>query len=622
MTIARARMSVRGPLASIHSFVARYGDLFDFLNDAVAVCRLNGDIVAANEAMGALTGYGVQELHGMNVSRLVCADGLREIMERQGQQVRGEAVSQRYELVWNRKDGTKVIGESVTRLISEDGEAVGALAIVKNITEQKRAEEALRHERDRAQRYLDVAGVAIQVIDPDQKTALINRKFREMLGYQEDEVIGRNWFDIFTPERNRGLAKALFGKLVAGKIALDKCHESPVLAKSGEERIIAWYNTTLLKDDAGTVIGVLGSGEDVTERRLMEKALVDSEERYRSLFQNSRDAICIVSRELEVIDVNRAALDLFGYARDEMRELDIQAGSVYPAEGREFRRQMETEGFVRDYEMTLRRREGRHISCLLTFTARRGSGGNILRYEGIIRDVTEQKRLQQNIWLYVRQITRAQEEERKRIARELHDETVQALATLLLDIEAIGRARKPLPRNAIEGLEQVRTKVTRIAEELSRLSRALRPSVLDQLGLVAAVELILGDLSRTGRISGCLEVTGQQRRLPAEVELGLFRITQEAVSNARKHSNASRVSVTVGFSADDVSVVISDDGEGFELPENLCDLAPMGKLGLVGMQERAQLLNGEFTVQSAPGKGTVVRVSVKAGVPAGSPAAM
>ncbi len=621
MTIARARMSRKSSPASIHTFVARYGDLFDFLNDAVAVCGLNGDIVAANQAMGSLTGYGIQELHGMNVSRLVCADGFREIMERQGQQVRGEAVSQRYEMIWNRKDGTKVIGESVTRLISEEGQPVGVLAIVKNITEQKRAEEALRHERDRAQRYLDVAGVAIQVIDPEQKTVLINRKFREMLGYQEHEVIGRNWFDIFTPERNRGLAKALFGKLVAGKIALDKCHESPVLAKSGDERIIAWYNTTLLSNDAGAVIGVLGSGEDVTERRMMEKALIDSEEKYRSLFQNSRDAICIVSADLEVIDVNRAALDLFGYAREEMRELDIQASSVHPAEGREFRRQMEVEGYVRDYEMTLRRKDGMHINCLLTFTARPDSGGNILRYEGIIRDVTDQKRLQQNLWLYVRQITRAQEEERKRIARELHDETVQALATLLLDIEAISRSRKPLPRNVVEGMEQIRGNVTRIAEELSRLSRALRPSVLDQLGLVAAVELILGDLSRTGKISGRLEVTGQQRRLPAEVELGLFRITQEAVSNARKHSNASSVSVAVDFLPDGVSVAISDDGKGFVLPGSLSDLAAMGKLGLVGMQERAQLLDGEFTVQSAPGKGTVVKVSVKAAVPAASPAA-
>jgi signal transduction histidine kinase len=169
-------------------------------------------------------------------------------------------------------------------------------------------------------------------------------------------------------------------------------------------------------------------------------------------------------------------------------------------------------------------------------------------------------------------------------------------------------------------MEQVRGKVTRIAEELSRLSRALRPSVLDQLGLVAAVELILGDLSRTGRISGRLEVTGQQRRLPAEVELGLFRITQEAVSNARKHSSASTVSVTVGFLPDGVSVAISDDGKGFELPGSLSDLAAMGKLGLVGMQERAQLLDGEFRVQSAPGKGTLVRVSLKAAVQTGMPA--
>jgi signal transduction histidine kinase len=104
------------------------------------------------------------------------------------------------------------------------------------------------------------------------------------------------------------------------------------------------------------------------------------------------------------------------------------------------------------------------------------------------------------------------------------------------------------------------------------------------------------------------------------VELGLFRITQEAVSNARKHSSASTVSVTVGFLPDGVSVAISDDGKGFELPGSLSDLAAMGKLGLVGMQERAQLLDGEFRVQSAPGKGTLVRVSLKAAVQTGMPA--
>lgn len=611
MAILRTRNVEKGSLDNIHSFVARYGDVFEFLNDGVAIWRLDGEIVAANEAMGSLTGYSVDELSNMNVARLVNPDGFTEIMERQRQQIRGEAVSQRYELVWNRKDATKIIGESVTRLIGVEGEAVGVLAIVKNITEQKRAEEALRHERDRAQRYLDVAGVAIQVIDSDQNIALINRKCGEMLGYQEHEVLGRNWFDIFTPERNRPLAKALFAKLVAGKIALDKCHESPVLARGGDERIIAWYNTTLLKDDAGKVVGVLGSGEDVTDRRLMENALVDSEERYRSLFQNSRDAICIVSRDLQVIDVNRAALDLFGYARDEMRELDIQASFVHPGEGGEFRRRMEGEGYARDYGMTLRRKDGTHINCLLTFTARRDAAGNILRYEGIIRDVTEQKRLQQNLRLYVRQITRAQEEERKRIARELHDETVQALATLLLDIEAIGRGSKRLPRNVVEGMQQVRGKVAHIVEELSRLSRALRPSVLDQLGLVPAVALVLGDLTKTGKINGHLEVVGQQRRLRPEVELGLFRIIQEAVNNARKHSNASVVVARVEFQPEEAAVVVSDNGKGFELPGELSDLAALGKLGLVGMQERAQLLDGKFSLTSSPGKGTMVRVNVK-----------
>jgi signal transduction histidine kinase len=135
--------------------------------------------------------------------------------------------------------------------------------------------------------------------------------------------------------------------------------------------------------------------------------------------------------------------------------------------------------------------------------------------------------------------------------------------------------------------------------------------VLDQLGLVPAVELILNDLTKMGKIDAHMEVVGQERRLPPEVELGLFRIIQEAVSNVRKHSGASTVMVAVEFKQDEVAVIVSDDGKGLELPARLCDMAAMGKLGLVGMQERAQLLDGKFSVKSGLGKGTVVRVDVK-----------
>jgi len=175
-----------------------------------------------------------------------------------------------------------------------------------------------------------------------------------------------------------------------------------------------------------------------------------------------------------------------------------------------------------------------------------------------------------------------------------------------------------LSRGTVKSLEQIQEKVNHIAEELSRLSRALRPSALDQLGLVPAVKVLMRDLRKADGITTNLEVIGQVRRLSPEVELGLFRIIQEATRNIRKHSEAAAAVVTVEFDPDNkVMVSVADDGKGFELPKRLGDFTSMGRLGLVGMQERAQLFKGSFSVQSEVGKGTTVRVEVGDGaVPA------
>ncbi|OGO03851.1 MAG: hypothetical protein A2Y91_00240 [Chloroflexi bacterium RBG_13_54_8] len=597
---------------TLQSFVDRFRDLFEILSDGVVVWQLDGRIVAGNDAMATILGCTVDELPGMDLGGFLSPEDVGRVMEGQQQQIKGEAVSQRYELGLVRKDGTRVIGELVTRLVSEKGGPEGVLAIVKNITAQKKAQKALQEERDKAQRYLDVAGIAIQVIDTNQRLTLMNRKCCQIFGYEEKEIIGENWFDIFIPQRNRPIAKAIFEKLITRKVGPSKCVESPVLTKSGEERIMAWYNTTLLTDETGNAISVLGSGEDITERKQMEQALRDSEKRYRTLFEDSRDAICIITRDGVIVDVNQASLEMFGYSRQEVMGLDVRASSLYydPGGGERFQREIEQKGYVRDYEMKLRKRDGTAIDCLLTFSVRRDNDGNVLGYEGMVRDVTERKRLQQNMQLYIMQITKAQEEERKRIARELHDETIQGLAILSLDIEAIMRARKRSGDGSIRSLGRIQEKVNHIAEELSRLSHALRPSVLDQLGLVPAVKVLIDDLRKSAKIAASLEILGEPRRLSPEVELGLFRIIQESVSNIRRHSGAARVVTRVEFCPDSVKVVVADDGKGFELPRTLGDFTNRGKLGLVGMQERAQLFNGVFLVQSELGKGTTVSVEV------------
>lgn len=220
----------------------------------------------------------------------------------------------------------------------------------------------------------------------------------------------------------------------------------------------------------------------------------------------------------------------------------------------------------------------------------------------------EQQRMQENLRFYVQQITRAQEEERKRIARELHDDTTQALVALSHRIEDFASNNKQLSADDIELLKSWRGHLGDALQRLRFFSRDLRPSIVDDLGLVPALEWLTDDLKKQTGIEVNLRIRGTQQRLSPEGELLLFRIIQEAISNARRHAEASKIEVGVEFDEGKIVAIVRDNGKGFELPETLGELSRKGKLGLIGAEERARLLGGSLTVQSEPGKGTTVVV--------------
>jgi len=165
--------------------------------------------------------------------------------------------------------------------------------LYQDITERKRMEEALRQERDRTQKYLDVPGVMLVALDTNQKVSLINKKGCEILGCKKEEIIGKSWFDNFVPERVRDEMAAVFDKLMAGEIGPVGYFENPVLTKPGGETFIAWHNT-VLTDETGNIVGVLGSGEDITERQLLWKKMV----KYKELDKLKSDLLSTVSHEL------------------------------------------------------------------------------------------------------------------------------------------------------------------------------------------------------------------------------------------------------------------------------------------------------------------------------------
>lgn len=220
--------------------------------------------------------------------------------------------------------------------------------------------------------------------------------------------------------------------------------------------------------------------------------------------------------------------------------------------------------------------------------------------------------MQQNLRFYLQQATRAQEEERKRISHELHDDTIQALVVLSRQLDALASGKKGLSEENRLLLEKLWQQTDSILSGVRRLSQDLRPAALDRLGLLPALNWLASNVNEQSGIAANIKVAGKERHLSEEAAIALFRITQEALRNVWRHSGATSVEITVEFDESRTRITVKDNGKGFNLPENISDLAKDGKLGLTGMQERAQLVGGTLTAYSQPGKGTTVSAEIPA----------
>lgn len=277
-----------------------------------------------------------------------------------------------------------------------------------DITDRKRNEEEIRAERDKAQQYLDIVGVMVVALDTAGTVTLINRKGSELLGWSHGEIVGKNWFDHFLPQAIRGEVKDMFTLLTSGDLEPTEYHENPVLTRSGEQRLIAWHNI-LLRDQRGAIVGTLSSGEDITDRKHAEKELLASQTLYQALFNDSKDGVYAVTREGEFLDANQSFLDVFGYARKEIIGSKIQDLYVAPSDRMTFQEAIEATGSVKDYELTLRHKSGRPLHCLVTSTLSRSPVGDILGYQGILRDVSDQKRAKEERLRLVTAVEQADE---------------------------------------------------------------------------------------------------------------------------------------------------------------------------------------------------------------------
>ena len=323
-----------------------------------------------------------------------------------------------------------------------------------------------------------------------------------------------------------------------------------------------------------------------------------SEEKYRGVFDQVVEPILLLDASGIVNDVNRAALELF--ATDAVQLIGRPATELLGSD-------------LAVLSESLSPRNARAIHApgradpawiepvVIPFV----DPGGARRIQLLLRDVTDRYVRQQELEAYTRQTIAAREAERGRIARELHDGPVQSLVALWRKLDTLGSL--PGPRDMLL-LTQAQRDAQAIANELRRFSRDLRPSILDDLGLTAALKAETSDFASRSGLSARFTTSGTERRLGADHDLMLLRVTQEALRNAQQHASARSIVVRLRYQPDRALLRISDDGKGLPEKQTSAGLVADGKLGLIGMQERARSAGAIFRIHSRPGAGTIVEV--------------
>ena len=477
------------------------------------------------------------------------------------------------------------------------------------------SEQELRRERNRFRKYLDVAAVMLVVIDREQHVDLINKKGCELLGYDEGEILGKNWFECFVPERLRGQVRAAFEELTAGQIEPVEYYENEVLTKDGREKLISWHNA-VLRNEEGEIVATLSSGEDITERRQAEEALHESQSRLQQIADTVEDVFWMTDWTThKTIFASRAYERVWGRSRESLyADAEGWADAIHPEDRQRawdtFVNLGKGQGYSEEYRVV-------HPDGSIRWVLNRGTPfcneqGEVVRVVGIAQDITARKNRESELAEYrnklrslVSELTIAEDRERKNIASLLHDDVLQKLALSKMRLSML---RETLTSSdQIELLDGIHDCVSEMFTDMRSLTFDLCPPILYDIGLEAAVrDWLQKEMADKHGIAVNLETAGQPLRLREDVRVALYRAIREVLINVIKHANAQKVNIALANLNDTVRIEIQDDGMGFDRARAEAGGGSPGGMGLFTVRERLEYFGGSLETESSPCKGSRV----------------
>jgi len=611
VAVLRAMHRIEEESSKLTRSEERYRSLFENAPFGIYQTTPEGRLTNSNPTILRMFGY--QGAEQMNPVRTEPADSYYVHQEQRAAMLHRALAAPGYvqgEVLFRRIDGSHFTGNLHMRAVPGEG---GKLleGFVEDISSRKGAEAALQksewHFRLMAETVQEVFWLTAPA---DNALLYLSPAFEKIWGVSCAAVYAnpRLWMEAILPEYLPQVRRDLEALYQGSAVQM----EFRIRRPDGTLRWICDRGYPY-RDASGAVTYITGVASDVTERKLADEALRVSESKFRIIFENEVYAICIFEVESQLIlDVNEAHLAMYGYSREElcsgMRVLDL---SAEPGKS-----ELSIHSIARARTMFVplkyhRKKDGTLFPVEIVGGAYLWNGRNVMF--GMVHDITERVKAEKSLKKYAQRLIVQEEDLRKQVSMELHDDIGQELTALGLNLAHLGRH---LPAGAGDELQSTLTDSRLLTKEISRTVRNLmvnlRPVQLEEYGLAGAIRSYADQYAQRSGLAVSLDISPRFPRLPAKLEIAFFRITQEALNNVAKYAAATVVTISLTSQDSRVRLRITDDGQGFEPRE--ASLQPTGSgWGLAIMRERAELIGGSFRLTTQPGAGTSILVEVAEG---------
>jgi PAS domain S-box-containing protein len=573
-------------------------------DDAIISKSLGGIITSWNKSAEHLFGYSAEEAIGKHIKLILPQDRLHEeatILERLG---RGERI-EHFETVRVRKDGTTLdVSLTISPVKDAAGQVIGASKVARDVTERKRVERAVAEQA----RLLDLSFDAIFVRDGADRITYWNHGARQLYGYTSEEALGRVSHELLRTEFPEELARIRQQFSREGRWAGELIHKR----KDGSQLVVVSHWALDQRDD-GNANRILETNSDITQQKEGEKALRESEERFRAIVETTPECVKLVAADGTLLHMNSPGLAMVGA---DCRER-VVGKSIYDLIAPEHRVRFRAfnekvcRGEKGALEFDIVGLDGTRRHMETHGAPLRDRDGTLLQL-AVTRDITERQAAEEarrEAELSARLLL-VQDEEKRRIARELHDGVGQLLAAMSMNASRVVHEKSNLSSDAARCAEENANLIEQVSKDIRTMSYLLHPPLLDELGLPSALRWYIEGFAKRSKIAASIELPADLPRMPREHELCLFRIAQECLTNIHRHSGSSTALVRLAYTPREIQMEVRDAGRGFnQETQSKVAAGQSPGVGLRGMRERVKQFEGRFEIHSSA-KGTGILVTL------------